>query len=146
MKEDLPDAGRQGVEQLQDGNLVEAKKEFACLQIEAWVKKHRVLNTGLEKVYWRRVEELAEDAEQVLHDSRNADEALKQLEELFEGRVFEKSGIWYQGGVGEPEKTVDKSDTDEVMQDRIEFLEEEIKRSQEDLMEMKEELEDLRDN
>jgi len=145
MKEDLPDAGVKGIEELEEGDLVQAEREFARLHVKARMKKHGILQTDLEDVYWERVEELADDAVQVLHKSGNAEEALKRLEELFDGRVFDSSKITYQGGVGQPEKELTESGTDEVVQDRIDFLEEEIKRSQEDLMEMKEELEELRE-
>ncbi|WP_313694117.1 hypothetical protein [Halorarum halobium] len=145
MNGSLPEAGREGIEQLENGNVVQARNEFARLHVKAGMKKQGVLKTDTDESYWERVEDLAEEATQILHNVGDAAEALKRLEELFEGRVFDSSAITYQGGVGEAEKTVSESDTDEVVQDRIEFLEEEIKRSQEDLMELKEELDELRD-
>jgi hypothetical protein len=145
MERDLPAAGRDGIEQLENGELIQAKKEFARLHVKAGMKNNGILKSeGKGERYWRQVEELAEEAVQVIHNSSEADEALNRLENVFDGWMLGSSGISYQAGVGEPEKNVSESDTDEVVQDRIDFLEEEIKRSQEDLLELKEELEELR--
>lgn len=100
-----------------------------------------------EKEFWSQVNEAAKKAVGLLDrasGSVDAAEVAERIEELFSD-ISPDSGISYQAGVGETEQNVDRSSTDEVLQDRIEFLEEEIKRSQEDLLEMKEELDELRE-
>jgi hypothetical protein len=57
----------------------------------------------------------------------------------------EDTGISYSDGVGEGEKTVDSDSTEEVLQDRVEFLEDEVRKSQEDLIELKRELDEARE-
>jgi len=120
---------------------------FAQLTVKADMKQKGILDADRdEKEFWSQVNEAAKKAVGLLDRAGGSDAGriAQRIEELFSD-ISHGSGISYQAGVGEAEQNVDRSSTDEVLQDRIEFLEEEIKRSQEDLLEMKEELDELRE-
>ena len=148
MQGSMPDLSKKGLSHARRGDFTAAKELFAQLTVKADMKQKGILDSDQGgKEFWSRVNEAAKKAVAVLDTAgrpSDTSEVVERIEELFSG-ISTGSGISYQAGVGEPEKNVSESDTDEVLQDRIEFLEEEIKRSQEDLLEMKEELDELRD-
>ena len=148
MQGSMPDLSKKGLSHARRGDFTAAKKLFAQLTVKADMKQKGILDSGQGgEEFWIQVNEAAKKAVTVLDRagrSTDSSEVVEKIEKLFSG-ISTGSGISYQAGVGEPEKNVSESDTDEVLQDRIEFLEEEIKRSQEDLLEMKEELDELRD-
>lgn len=121
---------------------------FAQLTVKADMKQKGILDTDRgEKEFWGEVNEAAKKAVGLLDKtggSVDAADVAERIEELF-SEVSPSSGISYRAGDGEGEQNVDRSSTDEVVQDRIDFLEEEIRKSQEDLMELKQELDELRE-
>jgi hypothetical protein len=144
----MPDLSKKGLNRVRKGDFKEAKELFAQLTVKSDMKQKGILDADRgAKEFWGQVNEAAKKAVGLLDrvsGSVDAAEIAERIEELFSD-ISPSSGISYQAGVGEAEQNVDRSSTDEVLQDRIEFLEEEIRRSQEDLMEMKEELDELRE-
>jgi len=142
------------VQLFKDGEFEEAKEEFATnrLACEKMAKASR--NTE----YW----ESMADAMQTMVDmtekkmrgepfgsglSKSKKEKIDtDLQNIIQDLPGDKNGIQYQDGVGQEEKTVDEDSTEEVVQDRIEFLEDEVRKSEETLMELKQELDELKDD
>lgn len=126
---DFPEMGKEAKQILEnrlDLELPEIKEKFlekGRLKSERKERQERMQNRDVEEILGKRSPPSSL--------TRSSDE--------------NDSGISYSDGVGEEEKKVDAESTEELMQDRVEFLEDEVRKSQEDLMELKQELDEARE-
>ncbi|WP_313694118.1 hypothetical protein [Halorarum halobium] len=132
------------MEKLEEGDFQGAKEEFEQVRQQAELKNEGVLERRSGEEYWRGIGEAAEEAVRVIEVLGSSEEALNRLENVVRS-ADPDSGVSYKPGVGEEERTLDHQSTDEVIQNRIEFLEEEIENSDEELPGLRRELDELRD-
>jgi len=145
----------QGLALLEEGKLGEAREEFATLSTTC----EKMARVSSNEDYWLNMAEGMQqfvdwidryepgDHSGLSDDKRKLIES--RIKDIMQGKSITGSsspGIEYKDGVGQEEKTVDESSTEEVVQDRIEFLEDEVKKSEETLMELKQELDELKDD
>lgn len=139
-----------GVELLKNGELEEAREEFATNRLTC----EKMAKASGNEEYWqdmaRAMQQMVDwiDRKQRGGVGGSLSSEKKQRIEKDLKRIMQddqSSGIQYSDGVGQEEKEVTSDSTEEVVQDRIDFLEEEIRKSEGTVMELKQELDQLKD-
>jgi hypothetical protein len=139
-----------GVKLLKNGEYEEAREEFATNRLTC----EKMAKASGNEEYWQ---EMARAMQQMVDwiDRKQRGEAggglskekKRKLAEDLKGiqPKTQSSGIQYSDGVGQEEKEATEDSTEEVVQDRIDFLEDEIRKSEETVMELKQELDQLKE-
>lgn len=144
----------EGLALLEKGRLGEAREEFSTLSTTC----EKMAKVSSNEDYWLN---MADGMQQFVdwidqYEPGNQRDLSDDKKELIESRIKDimqgksitgssSPGIEYKDGVGQDKKTVDDASTEEVVQDRIEFLEDEIRKSEETVIELKQELDELKD-
>jgi len=141
------------IQLFKDGKLEEAREEFATNRLTC----EKMAKASKNTEYWENMagamQTMVDVTEKKMRgepfgsglSKSKKDRIDSDLQNIIQDLQGEESGIQYQDGVGQEEKTVDEGSTEEVVQDRIEFLEDEVRKSEATLMELKQELDELKD-
>jgi hypothetical protein len=140
----------EGVQLFKDGELEEAREEFAVNR-RMCEKKAKA---GENQEYWERMDEAMQVMIEMVDrkilglplDSFVSENRVgfgTGLRENIENKSSE--GVQYKDGVGQEEIEVASDSTEAVLRSRIDFLEGEVGGSEETVMELKQELDQLKD-